>query len=354
MDSIMIGEDFARKNAARFEKSIRHETPDRAPVAVNVNGPFVAVFAGIPYTKYYEDKELMMESQIKVRKRFYNLTTVWPDFGVALEASALGAEIHWGTDGTPWARPFIKSIEDVEKLRVPDPRRDGMFPKSLETFEYMRKNAEEDVRVSYCSCIGPVTLAALLRGATEFLQDLYMNKELVKKIIRVATETAKAWLKAQVEVAEDTKYVLVGDDMSSYLNPKQFKEFVLPSYQEIYSTFPKHQHWLHNDAKAGHLLELFADAGVEIFHIGYEDNLVDAKKRVGNRICFMGNLSPLGVLRDGTRDKVISSSRELIEKLAHHGGFVLAPGGYTAEGTPPENIDAMIETAENTPIPDSV
>jgi uroporphyrinogen-III decarboxylase len=51
---------------------------------------------------------------------------------------------------------------------------------------------------------------------------------------------------------------------------------------------------------------------------------------------------------------VISSSRGLIERLSSHGGFVLAPGGYTAEGTPPENIDAMIETAEKTPIPDSI
>jgi len=354
MSSMVIDQDFAKRNAARFEKSVRHETPDRAPVAVNVNGPFVAVFAGVPYTTYYEDRKVMMECQLKARKRFYNLTPVWPDYGVALESSALGAEIHWGTDGTPWAKPFIKTIEDVEKLSVPDPHRDGMFPKSLETYEFMKKNAGENLRVSYCSCIGPVTLAALLRGATEFLQDLYTNKELVRKLVRIATETAKAWLKAQVEAAPDTRYVLVGDDISSYLNPKQFKEFILLGYQEIYNAFPRHQHWLHNDAKAGHLLELFADAGVEVFHIGYEDDLVNAKKRVGERICFMGNLSPLGVLRDGTKDMVISYSMELIERLASHGGFVLAPGGYTAEGTPPENIDAMIETAEKTPIPDSI
>ncbi|MGQ9543807.1 MAG: uroporphyrinogen decarboxylase family protein [Candidatus Bathyarchaeia archaeon] len=348
---MVVNEGFAERNAERLEKAVRHETPDRAPVTVNVNGPFIAAFAGVPYENYYKDRKVMLECQLKVRRRFYNLTTVWPDYGVALEASALGAEIYWGVDGTPWAKPFIKSIEDVEGLNVPDPYRDGMLPTSVETYEYMRRSVGEDVQVSFCSCIGPATLASLLRGATEFLRDLYLNRGLAEKLLSICTETSKAWLRVQAEAAPDINYILIGDDMAAYLNPKLFRELIMPRYREIYNSFPNRQHWLHNDAKASHLLELLAESGVEVFHIGYEVDLVDAKRRVGDRICFMGNLSPLEVLRDGDRVKVASKSRELIERLAYNGGFILAPGGYMAEGTPPENIDAMIETAEDTPIP---
>jgi uroporphyrinogen decarboxylase len=347
---MVVDEGFAERNSERLEKAIRHETPDRVPVAVHVNGPFIAGFNSVPYEVYYKDREVMLECQLKVRRRFYGLTPVWPDYGMVLEASALGADICWEVDGSPWVRPFIRSVEDVERLRVPDPHRDGLLPIFLETYEYMRRNVGEDAQLGCCSCVGPATLASLIRGATEFLRDLCLDKDLAVKLLSICSETAKVWLLAQAEVAPEVDCVLIGDDIASYMSPKQFEEFILPRYREIYSVLPNRRRWLHNDADSSHLLELLAESGVEVLHLGYEVDIIDAKRRIGGRVCLMGNLPPLEVLRDGSRELVASKSRDLILKLAYDGGFVLAPGGYLVEGTPPENIDSMIEAAEHTPI----
>ena len=72
----------------------------------------------------------------------------------------------------------------------------------------------------------------------------------------------------------------------------------------------------------------------------------EAKRRIGDRVTLMGNIAPLTVLRNGTPKDVTEACRAIIEKAAPGGGFILAAGGYIDEGTPTENIDAMIKAAE--------
>jgi len=344
----MVRKDFAKINRERMLKAIDHEEPDRPPVALMVNAPFFAGYAGIPIKEYYTNPRKMLRAQLIVRERFYNLTPIWADGGVAVEPSALGGEVYWDTAGNPQVKPFITDLEDIDRLEVPDPSRDGWMPKQLETYEFMIRNVERDIRVDFgYLVIGPTTVAGMIRGMSKFLIALFKNPEAARKLLRVCTDTAKVWVKAQEGVVGETDYgVFIADDAASFLTPKQFEEFVSPLYKELYGIFPDYRRWYHNDMKSTHILKPLADAGVEVFHIAYDVDLPAAKEIVGDKICFVGNVPPLEVLKEGTLETVREACATLIRKMADGGGFVLSTGGFINAGTPAENIDAMVESVE--------
>lgn len=343
-----MNKDFAVKNWERIAKTIRHEEPDQVPVFLHVTGPFIACFTGVDLYQYYHNPSLMLESQLKVRERFYNLTGIFPDLSMAVEPSALGAQLKWTADNTVWVIPCIHSQEDVDRLLLPDPENAGYMTRSLHTYRYMYEKVGKDIPVTFSTVHSPWGVAALMRGTSQIMEDLILQPDLVRGLLRKTTDAVIHWLKKmESEVPPGTfRRILIWDDLSSFVGPKHFREFILPIYQEVYGTFPEAARWYHNDANATYILEGLADAEIECFHLGYEVDIGEAKRRIGDRVALMGNIAPLTVLRNGTPKDVREACRAIIDKAAPGGGFILAAGGYIDEGTPAENIDAMIEAAE--------
>ena len=78
-------------------------------------------------------------------------------------------------------------------------------------------------------------------------------------------------------------------------------------------------------------------------------HLVDiaaAKREVGDRVCIIGNIDPVGTLLLGTPEKVLEESRRCIADAGQRGGFVLAPGCGVPPNSPPENLEAMSDAVE--------
>lgn len=344
----MREKDFATKNWERIARTICHEEPDQVPVFLHVTGPFIASFTGVDLYQYYHDPTVMFESQLKVRERFYNLTGVFPDLSMAVEPSALGAELIWTTDHTVWVIPCITSMEDVDRIPLPDPENAGYMTRALQTYRYMQQKADRAIPVSFGTVHSPWGVAALMRGTSQIMEDLILKPDLVRNLTRKTTDAVIHWLKKMKEEVPPGSFrrILIWDDLSSFAGPKHFRQFILPIYREIYGTFPEAARWYHNDANATSILEGLADAGIECFHLGNEVDIGEAKRRIGDRVALMGNVPPLDVLRNGTPKDVSEACRVIIEKAAPGGGFILAAGGYIDEGTPAENVDAMIEAAE--------
>jgi uroporphyrinogen decarboxylase len=341
-------EDFVEKNLARLRIALDHEEPDQIPVFLNVNGPYISTFAGIEPYDYYHSPELMLESQLALRERWWGLTGVFPDMSIAPEPSALGAEIQWTADGTPWVIPCIKDEEDVERLEIPDVENAGYMTKALESYRYMAEQVGAEVPVTFGTTHSPWGVAALMRGTSEFMADVIMNPDLVRKLLRKTTDLGLMWLRTMEESVPPGTFrrILIWDDLASFVSLNHFRDFILPVYEELYSAFPGCERWYHNDADATNILEGLAEAGIVCFHLGDEVDMAVAKQQVGDRISLMGNVPPLKVLRNGTPEDVDSSVKEIIEKAGKGGGLIIAPGGYMDEGTSEENIEAMIEATE--------
>lgn len=342
-------------NALRLLQAINGEQPDQVPVFLPIESGFMAEYGGVPQREYHNDPEKMLQCQAKAQKRFNGLSPLYTDFGVVTEAAAF-CEIYWPEDDSPWAKPALKSIEEVDNLNVPDTKTDGLFPKIMEYFETMNSMAEEQGLamgvassrgpVGFGSLRGPVVLAALIRGINEFFVDMYDNPAKCHQLLDVATETLLAYLDMQKQTLGSLAAVFLCDDISGLLSPSLFKEFFIPYAKRIFDAHSDALTIYHCDSDMRNLTELAPETGAKSFHMGFMHDMGELKRTIGADMSLLGNVPPVGVLMRKKPEDVLEAARVCIEGAAEGGGFGLSSGGVIDRGTPPENIDALVEASE--------
>ncbi len=342
-------------NTMRLLQVINGGQPDQVPVFLPIESGFMAEYNGVPQHEYHHDPGKMLECQGKVQERFGGLVPLYTDFGVVTEAAAF-CDIFWPEDDSPWAKPALKSIDEVDDLGVPDTKTDGLFPRVMEYFETMNDMAVErglqvgvtNPRgpVGFGSLRGPVVLASLIRGISEFLVDMYDNPEKCHRLLDIATETLLAYLDMQKKTLGSLAAVFLCDDISGLLSPPMFKEFFIPYAARIFEEHSDALTIYHCDSEMRNLIELAPETGAKAFHMGFMHDMAELKRTIGGRMCLLGNVAPVGVLMRDTPERVLEESRRCIEGGAEGGGFGLSSGGVVDRGTPPENIDALIEASE--------
>jgi len=70
-----------------------------------------------------------------------------------------------------------------------------------------------------------------------------------------------------------------------------------------------------------------------------------ARNLLGPRYCLMGNVSS-SLLAMGSPEEVKEATLEVIDKAGRDGGFMVSRGCIITDICPPENIQAMVETAK--------
>ncbi|GAH62661.1 unnamed protein product, partial [marine sediment metagenome] len=104
---------------------------------------------------------------------------------------------------------------------------------------------------------------------------------------------------------------------------------------------------LHICGRTSHIIELMAQSGAAVLSIDQID-LLEAKEKVGDRVCIMGNVRPTETLLGGTPEDVRREARKCLEDCRDSpGGFILASGCEVPIESPPENVMALIETARS-------
>jgi uroporphyrinogen decarboxylase len=342
-------------NAMRLLMAINGQQPDQVPVFLPIESGLMAEYGGVPQREYHNDPRKMLECQAKVQHRFGGLSPLYTDFGVVTEAAAF-CEIFWPEDDSPWAKPALSSIEQVDNLSVPDTKRDGLFPRIMEYFEAMNAMALErglqagvgNARgpVGFGSLRGPVVLAALIRGISEFMLDMYDNPDKCHKLLDIATGTLLAYLDMQKRALGGLTAVFLCDDISGLLSPPLFKEFFLPYAGRIFEAHSDALTIYHCDSEMRNLTQFAPDTGAKAFHMGFMHDMAELKRTIGGQMCLMGNVHPVKILMRESPERVMEESRRCIEAAATGGAFALSSGGVIDRGTPPQNIDALIQASE--------
>jgi uroporphyrinogen decarboxylase len=239
--------------------------------------------------------------------------------------------------------PIIKDIRDIKKLQIPDFNKDGLGPMFLEHYRYIKDKVVDKYPIDNGQALGPLEMASYLRGITELLKDFYFNPDWIHELLDITAEVCIAWIKTQDETLGGLKKVFISEDTVGFIRPEFYKEFVFPYDRKVFKALPDRCIGIyHCGSNSTHILEMIPNTGAKVFYFGSDVNIAHIKEKIGRKICLMGNIHPLKLLLKGTPKDVEEECKRLIKIAGPGGGYILGTGEGINEGTPLNNIDAMI------------
>ena len=195
-----------------------------------------------------------------------------------------------------------------------------------------------------------------LRGLSEILMDLMINKEFVhalfSKLLEIRKKTIKLYL---TEVGEYLDVFQVGDDLATQnglmISPALYREMIKPYQEELFrfiKELTQAKLYYHSCGAIipliGDLIEIGVDALNPIQVSAEGMNTADLKSRYGKEICFWGAIDSQGILPFGTTGEVEKEVRKRIRDLGPGGGYILAGVHNLQPDIPPENIVCMYDS----------
>jgi len=207
----------------KIEDAYRHR--DNAPmpfIVADVNYFISGEAPELIPADYFSDFDSMMQYQVNKMERHMEqfdddyVPFLFPWYGTGVLASGFGSEVVFEDKMDPAVKgEVIKTPEDISRLSLPDPYKDGLMPRVLETIRYFRDNS--DLPISFTDPQGPLTTALTLVGPTDFFVWLYEYPDQVHELMELCTEAFIQWVKAQKQE--------IGREFVVPYNSRIFKEF---------------------------------------------------------------------------------------------------------------------------------
>ena len=336
-----------------FLVAARGGVPERVPVALIVDSPWLPGFAGLHTLDFFLDTRLWLDTYLELLARFPQVVFLpgfWVEYGMANEPSAFGTRVVWRADQPPSIRHLDLPPSEWPKLPRPDPETDGLMPLVLRRIELLERGAlPQPHRIHLVAARGPLAVAAHVLGMLPFLEATALEPEATAAALEIFSDTVIAFLRAQLARLREPVGVLVLDDLPGMLSPAAFDAIALPALQRVFDAFPGLLRIYHNDTPCPHLLPKMGQLHCEVWNWSHEMEVAAVRAAVGPRMALLGNVAPLDTLVRGTPEQVFAEARACVDKVAAAGGFILSAGGGLSPGTPAENIDALVRAAGQPP-----
>jgi uroporphyrinogen decarboxylase len=196
-----------------------------------------------------------------------------------------------------------------------------------------------------------------LRGMTNFLMDLMINKDFANALLdRLMNVHLGLWDAFLGEVGDYIEIAQLSDDYgtqnSLLISPALFREFFKPRYTYLIDFIKDRTDakvLFHSDGAVFDLIDDFIDIGVDVLNplqpTASGMDPVRIKNAYENQLTFHGAIDNQQLLPKGSVEEVQAAVKQVIEALAPGGGYILAAAHIIEPDVPVENILAMFDTA---------
>jgi len=212
----------------------------------------------IPPNYCDEDPTSMIDFQIrKIQQHVAEYDDLYipflmPWYGTGVLASGFGVEIRFQDRMDPAvALPPVSEFEALKHIKPPDPNKDGLMPRVLNTIRTMRQRT--DLPVGVTDCQGPLTTALQIIGYDKMIYWMHDHPNAIHELMQMVTDALIRWVRIQKEAAgqsmEDDAYVLgikipsgyggvwISDDDCIIFGPDLYREFVVPYNSQVLRAF---------------------------------------------------------------------------------------------------------------------
>ena len=332
----------------RVRAAVEGRRPDRVPVMLH-NFLMAADEAGYTQAQYRESAAAMADSHTRAVER-YGYDGVMLEMDTAVMAGALGVPVAFpAEEPARTVRPLLERLEDVGRLK----------PVRVESYRYLQ-TCLEAVRLLVERFHGQVyvrgncdqlalSLATMVRGAAEFYMDLCNEEKeaLVHELLEYCTEAALQYIRLMAQTGCDM--VSNGDSPAGpdLISPEMYERFALPYEKRVADEAHRLglPYALHICGDTTRILDAMVRTGTDCLELDYKTDTAAAHAALKDRVTLIGNIDPSGVLRWGDVNKVEAETRALCRAFADTPRFILNAGCAIPQGTPSDNIRALVRVA---------
>jgi uroporphyrinogen decarboxylase len=286
----------------RIMTALEGGKPDRVPVI-----PFLRDWgirhSGFTFAEILDNPCKYVHAQYRAL-RDLGADIIWDLMGVHAESEAMGSVLKIQEDSPPSVVQFAVNDpdKDLDRLRLPNPHRDGRLPQLLDVVHQLKALVRDEVPVvAYVQ--GPFRHAAMLRGTENLLKDM-MSKKMADEVEPHFTRLTETLIRTGARV------------------------------------------FLHLCGDFGDRMDTIRKIGMHGVSLDEKNDLQKAREILGPDVCIIGNVNPTGTLLSGTTDMVETESAKAIEKAGRDGAFILASGCLIPNNAPRENIEALVAAAK--------
>lgn len=258
---------------------------------------------------------------------------------LSVEAEAFGSEIVFSDYENPTvAAPLADTTEKIAALAIPEVG----SKRTTETLRCARLCAEHLARPTFGGLIGPYSLAGRLADMTEMMILAAAEPETAHLLLRKCTDFLKEYIRAIK--ATGVAGVMIAEPAAGLLSPEMCQEFAMDYLREIVAEVRDDSFLviLHNCGNTGKQVAAMLSTGADALHVGNAVDICDILPQVPENIPVMGNLDPVGVLKDMTPEQVADATAALLRRTAAFPNFVLSSGCDLPPGVPVRNMHAFL------------
>jgi uroporphyrinogen decarboxylase len=178
--------------------------------------------------------------------------------------------------------------------------------------------------------------AACLYGIEQLIYETFDDPRWVKELLVMLRDRKAAWVKSTVGAKFDLIEHGGGDASSTVISPAIFDEFVAPYDSELIRLAQSCGQKIvyHTCGGMMPILERIADMGPEAMEtftpasLGGDTDLAEAKRRIGDRVCFIGGFDQCRYLAGCSEAETRRAVRDCFNAAGAGGGLILSPSDH--------------------------
>jgi uroporphyrinogen decarboxylase len=333
----------------RVLKTIKHQEPDRVPhFEMLIDKKVRDTIMGDPEASYADFIERMDIDAIMV----FDKTQTWSY--ETLNAVKNIRRDQWGGivqfTNTDLGHPMeaaIKSEKDLDSYVPPNPDEEWRYQ---ELKQLVKRFSGERAVIAHCTDVFDIAKESLL-GDVVYFKSMIRNPEFIERVNNIVTDYELRFFRNCFDLGADM--VFVSGDWAMTKGPMVASEltqkFIAPPLQKIVELSHSYGKpcFKHSDGNIWPIIDIILDTGIDGLHpidpmAGMD--MADAKARIGDKVCLMGNVSCAYSLVSGTTAEVEAETREVIRKAGKGGGLICMSSNSIHSGVKAENYLAMLNT----------
>ena len=332
----------------RILAALEGRWPDRTPVMLH-NFLMAAEEAGYTQEEDRNDPKKIARSHIEAVEK-YGYDGVMIEMDTTVMAGAAGVPVDFPVNEPARVHePLIRSIGEVrhlQRVRVEDYR---YVQITLEAVRIVVDHFKGEIFVRGNCDQDAFSIATMIRTPSEFMMDLLdaEHRDQVFELLEYCTDISCQYLRLMAQTG--CHMLSNGDSPASpdLISPRMYETFALPFEKRNVEEAHRQDlpYGLHICGNTTAILNAMVESGTDALELDYKTDTLTAHDALKDRVTFIGNIDPSGVIGRGTALEVQVETEKLLRIFSDTPRFILNAGCAIPQGTPSENIKAMISVA---------